>query len=256
MAIVNGGNISGNPSYVTVARNPPPELPMGPTVLQPGQQETLFRPAQMANDKLITRDRHAFVSRGTEKTGRDSGENDPLLSGPVRPSLRVINRTINFQVGTDATAATDDLSRNYTKDNDGQWVGTQDGAPTKIYGGVPGMYQPYGSYAGFTTGLVKGIQSSVPLGAPGDGPQTIPAGPPHGLHTATLPDYSQTLGRYMSVPQQVGGRVDRPSNSRIAGQSYSQTVQPQGQTGTVAVRVQSGSPRSIAFVSGPGWRGA
>lgn len=246
--------ISGNPAYARFPTNPPAELPTGPQVIQPGQQETTFRGYQPANRSIVY-DRHAILNRGTEKSGRESGLSDPMKDGPARPSLRAINRTLSYQMGTDATRNQDDLSRPYTKDSQGQEIGSQDGSWQPVYGGSPGLYQPYGSYAGYTTGPVKGIQGPS-IGEPGDGPQKIFGGPPHGLHTATFPDYSQTLGRYMAVPQQVAARVDRPANSPIAGQSYSQTVQPQGQTGTVGQIVHGGHPRNVPFLPGGNWRGA
>lgn len=245
----------GNPGTITRARVAPPKSPIGPQFLQPGSQETDTRYSELSNDRLTTSDRHAFAARGTERTGRLSGENDPMLSGPSRPSLRVVNRTFNYQQGTDYRNA-DDRTRPYATNNQGDWIGQKDGSISPVYGGTPGMYQPYGSYGGFTTGPVKGIQSPVALGAPGDGPQSIRSGPPHGLHTATLPDYSQTLGYYMATPQQAPGRIDRPANSRIAGQSYSQTVQPQGQTGTVGYRLRAGAGRATPVYAGRAWRGA
>jgi len=255
VADIRGQIIQGNPTYVTPGRTPE-QLPQGPTVLQPNEQEgSRFDPSQHANDKLIARDRHAFITTGTEKTGRRSGLKDPLEDGPPRPSLRTINRTISYQQG-EALANQDDLSRPYNRDARGHLLGQQDGSVQPIYGGVPGVWQPYGSYAGFTQGPVKGIQSPVEYGSAQDQRQMMKSGPPHGLHSATFPDYAPTIGRYMAQPQMVGARVDRPSNSPIAGQSYSQTVAPQGQSGTVGVQVSAGNPRNVPFAPGSGWRGA
>lgn len=238
MVSIRGGNISGNPAHITVAAQEPPELPVGLTFPQPGQQESVNTRYGYPNDRLIHSDRHAYFSTGTENSGRRSGLADPLGPGqaPPRPSLRLINRTINHQVGTSKTANDDNLNRGYHKtDNGALFVGQQDGTMTAVYGGTPGLYQPYGSYGGYTTGEVKGIQSPAVVGSPQDGPQKVYGGPPHGLHTATLPDYSQTLGRYMAIPQMVRPTTSRPFNSKIAGQSFSQTVVPLGQAGTVAV---------------------
>src|SRR5215469_243622 len=220
----------GNPVSSTPQANLSEQLPQGPTFLQPAHQETLWSPDASAQDKLISRDRHAAVNRGTERTGRRSGLDDPLLSGPPRPSLRTINRTINHQRGQDAANA-DDKNRAYNRDRQGTLLGQQDGTVQPVYGGTPGFWQPYGSYSGYTTGPTKGLQSPVAPGSPQDGPRKINSGPSHGLHSATFPDYSQALGRYMAIPSMVAQRQDRPSNSRIAGQSYSQTVAPQGQQG-------------------------
>lgn len=237
-------------------------------------------PVGYSNDKLIAYDRHGMMKVGYENSGRDSGNTDPPMDGPARPSLWLVQRTINYQQGTDNTLTQDDLSRDYsrtttepTADNPGwmhnpgrfrqyqgregtQYAGEQGVGWSPIYGGVPGLYQPYGSYAGITNGPVQGIQSPVPEGMAGDGPRKVWSGPPHGLHSPTLPTYNQTLGRYLSVPQQALPRIDRPSNSPIAGQSFSQTVQPQGQTGTAAQGV--GINSGVNFnqrVRGNGWRG-
>lgn len=251
-------------------------------------QESAYRgPAGGAgteNNKLMTRDRHMFAKVGYENSGRDSGYTDPpVQGGPARPAYQMLNRSINYQSGTDNTLTQDDLSRDYTRvsvqdqgslsigwikdPNIGPvggymgregalYIGDQGQGWGPIYGGVPGLYQPYGSYGGVTAGPIQGVQSPVAQGAQGDGPRKVWSGPPHGLHSPTLPTYSQTLGRYMDIPQQRQPRVDRPSNSPIAGQSYSQTVQTQGDTGSVPQNSNINS--GVAFnqrARGNGWRG-
>lgn len=258
MASIRGQVISGNPTYLTVAANPPAEVPPHVSALQPAQQETNYVGGSgQSNDSLIARDRHAVVNRGHERTGRiEGGQRDPLLDGPPRPSLRTINRTINQQSGSKSRNQ-DDLTRAYNRDPKGTWIGQQDGSIVPIYGGTPGVWVPYGSYAGYTQGPVKGIQSPQAYNSQHDQPQKVFAGPPHGLHTVTLPDYASTLGRYMAMPQMAAARVDRPSNSRIAGQSYSQTVAPQGQVGTVGVQTMGQQrSRQLQIIPGSGWRGA
>jgi hypothetical protein len=261
----NAGTEGGlNPNVYAVGQSQ-----FGTRVLQQGQ-ETAKRapgnaPVGYSNDKLISYDRHGMFKVGYENSGRNSGETDPPMDGPARPSLWLVQRTINYQQGTDKTAATDDLSREYTRNAEGMYVGTQGDGWSRVYGGTPGLYQEYGSYQGIApntpgynpvTGQTQGIVAPVAQGQAGDGPQTVWAGPPHGLHTPSLPDYAQTLGRYMAIPQMARPRIDRPSNSPIAGQSYSQTVQPQGQTGTVAQNTQIGSGVSFnARSRGNGWRG-
>lgn len=238
----------------------------------PFQEDDKLGGWQMANEKLVTRDRHAFFKVGTENSGRGSGNTDPPMDGPPRPALAVINRTINWQQGTVyannqfapvnvVNGNVDDLSREYTREpNLGMYVGEQGSGWSSVNGGVPGLWQPYGSYAGITAGPVKGIQSPVEQGQPGDGPRKVWSGPPHGLHSPTLPDYSPTLGYYMALPAQRAPRMDRPDNSTTAGQSYSQTVQPQGQTGTTAIHNVNMQPTSnvwnkIHYTPGGGWRG-
>lgn len=290
---------SGNPDVSTVPRFGPVKQPYGgslgqgipqdghPRPLMPSQENDARAPGNapvgFSNDKLITYDRHGIMKVGYENSGRLSGQTDPPLDGPARPSLWLVQRTVNYQQGTDTTAATDDLSRDYSRVTVGataerpgwycgqwgsgrfssyqakegaQYAGEQGTGWAPVYGGVPGLWQPYGSYQGVTNGPVQGIQSPVPEGQAGDGPQKIWSGPPHGLHSPTLPDYTQTLGRYMAIPQMNAPRIDRPSNSPIAGQSYSQTVQPQGQTGTAAQNTRIGG--GVNFnqrAAGNGWRG-
>ena len=247
---------AGNPDVNTVQREIV-QRPIGrPRILNVGQESTWRGGAYFNNDKLMTNDRHGFLKRGNELSGRLSGNTDPPMDGPARPSFVLVNRTINYQEGSDATKNQDDLTRQYARTPDGRYfMGTQGDPWTPIYGGTPGMYQPYGTYAGIGNVPIQGIQSPVGQGMQGDGPQSFKPGPPHGLHSPTLPDYAQTLGYYMATPQMRLPRMDRPDNSRIAGQSYSQFVQPQGQTGTAAqnVKVNSGVNWQTRKVTG--WRG-
>jgi hypothetical protein len=231
------------------------------------------------NDKLMAMDRHAILKVGYENSGRSSGETDPPMDGPPRPSLWMVQRTINWQEGN--PLATQDQypgeNRPYSKaaslppgtaqpggswtrryrmfETGPQFIGEQGTPWSPVYGGVPGLWQPYGSYAGITNGPVQGIQSPVPEGAPGDGRQSVAGGPPHGLHSQTYPDYSSTLGRYLAIPQMALPRQDRPANSPIAGQSYNQTVIPQGQTGTVGQQVNTNAGIQSTRLNTRGWRG-
>lgn len=273
---------SGNPAVATRQTSDVSQRPYGggenndpysqfgvPRPLQQGQESAVRAPGNApvgySNDKLIAYDRHGMMKVGYENSGRNSGETDPPMDGPARPSLWLVQRTINYQQGTDTTGATDDLSRDFTRNAEGMYIGEQGSGWSSVYGGVPGMYQKYGSYAGIApdtpgydpvTGETQGIVSDVGQGQPGDGPHKVWAGPPHGLHSPTLPTYSQTIGRYMAIPQMARPRIDRPSNSPIAGQSYSQTVAAQGQTGTIPQNTKLNS--GVAWNSraqGNGWRG-
>jgi hypothetical protein len=229
-----------------------------PRILGVGQESSWRGSANFgSNDKLITYDRHLIAKTGIEYSGRDSGLTDPPKDGPARPSFQTINRALNYQQGTDNTLNQDDLTRPYTRNAQGMYVGEQGTGWSQVNGGVPGLWQPYGSYAGYTNGPVQGIQSPVEEGQPGDGRQSVWSGPPHGLHSPTMPAYSSILGYYMAVPQMRLPRVDRPSNSTSGGQSYSQTVVPQGQTGTVAQQKRPGVGSGVSWMqtSGLGWRG-
>jgi hypothetical protein len=67
-----------------------------------------------------------------------------------------------------------------------------------------------------------------------------------------MPDYVSTLGYYMAVPQMRAPRIDRPSNSTVGGQSYSQTVITQGQTGTFAQQAGGTNLRNVQ--AGVNWQ--
>jgi hypothetical protein len=270
---------SGNPAVSTV-QNYVEQNPYGgtqgqgiaqfgvPRPLQQGQESDVRAPGNApvgySNDKLITYDRHGMFKVGYENSGRNSGQTDPPMDGPARPSLWLVQRTINYQQGTDTDAATDDLTRAYTRNAQGMYMGEQGTGWAPVYGGTPGMYQEYGSYSGLSpaspgydpvSGTTEGIVSPVGQGQAGDGPHSVWSGPPHGLHSPTLPTYNQTLGRYMTTQQMQRPRVDRPSNSPIAGQSFSQTVLPQGQSGATATQTRMGGAPFNRRASGNGWRG-
>jgi hypothetical protein len=176
----------------------------------PGPEQThTWWSAENQSDTLIHRQRNGYFQKGREVAGRTSSMPDPPASGPVRPDFKAINVTWNWQAGTGAAYQDNLLPRARP------FVGQQDGSWVPVYGGTPGFYRmgPGGT----------------PVRTQTDGPQRIYGGPPHGLTTEYPPDYLQTLQRYTTVPQMVPARVDRLSNSRVAGQSYSQTTQHQGQ---------------------------
>jgi hypothetical protein len=258
-----GSGNAGNPDVAYAGGRPQFGVPR---VLQQGQESAVRAPGNApvgySNDKLTTLDRHGMFKVGSENSGRNSGNTDPPMDGPARPSLWLVNRSLSYQQGTDKSAATDDLSRDYTRNAQGMYMGSQGDGWSRVYGGVPGLYQEYGSYEGVSpssppvnndTGM--GIHSPVGQGQPGDGPHDLWGGPPHGLHSPTLPTYSQTLGRYMATPQQTRPRIDRPSQSPIAGQSYSQTVISQGQTGQRHARQTMSRSGFNTRARSNGWRG-
>jgi hypothetical protein len=213
------------------------------------------------NDQLMVRDRHAYWDEGYQRTGIEgfypagspNTYNNPGEVPPT-PELRVVNRSVSPQIGSSNSAAQDDLSRNYSRNPQGMYVGEQGSGWSPVYGGVPGLYQPYGTRGGVPYPIV----SPVGQGEPGDGPRLVFSGPPHGLHSPTIPDYAQTLGRYQATPQMRPVRADRPSNSPQAGQSYSQTVLAQGaqQARQQAAARVGGYPGSgTGFGTGRGWSG-
>lgn len=229
-----------------------PKISPAPRVAFDGPEQCTYRRfgIQGFNDKLTTKDRHAYWDSGHQRSGLEfaapggmpNSYNNPL-DEPPQPELRTINRTVSYQKGTDTTRNQDDLSRPYT------WLGEQGSGWAPVYGGVPGLYEPYGTRGG----VPYPIQSPQAYNGPGDGPQKVWAGPPHGLHSLTFPDRGDTLNRYAVNPQMRPVRVDRPSNSPQAGQSYSQTVLAQGAT-------PPGGPQSkaqpwTARLGGRGWLG-
>jgi hypothetical protein len=211
------------------------------------EQENWNRPGIIGfNDQLQIRDRHAYWDRGRQRfrgpaSNATGGGANPQDGGPARPDLRLVNISVNPQIGSDATRNQDDLSRPYT------WLGQQDGTKVPIYGGVPGLWAAYGN---------RGLSQNIHDPSDGQGgPMSMPSGPPHGLHSDTLAGAKEVVDRYKVTPQMRPVRFDRPDNSPIAGQSYSQTVQMQGATGS-----GSGSGRGagtgLSFtINGRGWLG-
>ncbi len=175
------------------------------------QQMTSWCPPSV-NDGLIYRDNHPYMYSGTEVSGRLSGNHDPQLDGPNRPEVHVMQRAYNWTYGTFASRNFDP-QRNYNK------YGYQDGSTTVIYGGEAGYYLPYGQ---------RGTSLAVPPARPG--PSKILAGPPHGLHTDTAWSRKDAVRRSLASDQMKAPRQDRLSNSRRAGQSYSQLTRHQGGT--------------------------
>lgn len=225
----------------------------------PDQYQSFRRNGTLGfNDKLTVKDRHAYWDTGNQKTGTDrwssggipNSRNNPL-DEPPRPDLRLVNRTVSYQHGSDATRNQDDLSRGYS------WLGEQGSGWAPVYGGVPGLYQPYGTRGGVPFGIV----SPAGYGQPGDGPHLVFAGPPHGLHSQTpWKGGAQIISRFSVIPQTRPVRQDRPSNSPQAGQSYSQTVQPQGASpvrpaGSRPGQYGQAGPLGKVWGQGRGWAG-
>jgi hypothetical protein len=193
--------LDGRPRFRPAKVSPIPQPYQAPN------QSPQWRGGDNSNDGLIFRDRHGYMQQGHERAGRISSMPDPPSDGSIRPTFKLTNRTWNWQVGT-GSAYADDLTRPYTG------LGEQGSGWSTVYGGAPGFYR-------------QG-PGGLPIGDPGAGPARVWAGPPHGLHTQYPPDRQQTLTNYRARPQMVAPRVDRLSNSRIAGQTYSQWTQHQG----------------------------
>jgi hypothetical protein len=203
--------------------------------------------ADGAHRLLQMRDRHPYLDAGTSRKGSDesnSGVPNPLASGPARPTLRVSTRNETWQIGNDLTRFEDNTTPFPTVDiapgrpaagtgrtpHGTQSIGERRRAMGTLgdtwntkNGGTPGLHRPYGS---------RGVTIGPPPGTPLDGPQRLRGGFPRGRHSPTIPDHQLARIKYYSgAPQQRGVRAGRPSNSKIAGQSYNQTVVHQGVDG-------------------------
>lgn len=195
------------------------------------------------NGSTIVRDRHVYANVGTEKQQAhpDSTRGEglsPLADGPVRPSYGMVHRALAPRYGNTGTRFLDNpgpFAQTATSDGRTMGLGIQDGSPwTSKFGGTPGLTHVYG---------LRGLSGLVgpELGAPGDGPQKIRGGRPHGLHTKIQSDAVLRAARRRKTPQRQPSRVSRPANSKIAGQSYSQTVQHQDSDQITRLpRVESG----------------
>jgi hypothetical protein len=241
--------------------------PTTPDVRNPGTQDRFAYGGGWADGKLTLRERFIQTMLGTSRQGAQeshSGIPNPQADGPPLPEYMMDNRTLSWQIGTDKTTQEDNPGPFAVTATEAQQaavpqltriavngvrtfpLGTQDGVPwtTKVWGGTPGLTRSYGVRG--TTALtgppaaqfaLPGDGSGARVGTlleprpAGDGPQMIRGGPPHGLHSRTIPSRKWTMARQASIPQQKPGRNDRPNNSKIAGQSYNQTVVPEGQTG-------------------------
>lgn len=254
---VIGGNLGGTGDGSNGADPRAPKMSPSPHVFAYGVgfRRPMTHGVEGFNDQLTRKDRHVYWDRGQQKTGVDgptpsgapNAYNDPRVRGPM-PLLRAINRTVSYQKGSDATRNQDDPSRQYT------WLGEQGSGWTPVYGGVPGLYQPYGTRGGVPYAIV----SPAALGAPGDGNQLVWSGPPHGLHSQTpWKGGAQFIAKTEATPQQRPVRMDRPSNSPIAGQSYSQTVLPQGAQRVRPAGTSPGGTRGAGPMqyTGRGWGG-
>ena len=248
-----GGQLGANDGLQGVAGSRPVMSP-APRVMALGEGQESFRryAIQGFNDRLTAKDRHAYWDAGHQVQGTDFSPassppntyNDPRQE-PPRPDLRTVNRTVSYQKGTDTTRNQDDLSRAYT------WLGEQGSGWAPVYGGVPGFYQPYGTRGGMPYANV----SPAGEGQPGDGPHRVWSGPPHGLHSYTTGDRLLTTSRYVTNPQMRPVRIDRPSNSPQAGQSFSQTVPQQGSATTTSRVGGLSAQQWISRVTQRGWIG-
>ena len=207
-----------------------------------------------ADGVLTVRDRHVMTRRGTvsNPSGGGSSMPSPEKDGPPPPRYQMVNSTESWQLGTDHTAQEDNQGPHNAVPVDGAParkfpLGTQDGTETLVMGPPIGEWRQYGvrGPAGMHGPApdvldpnVKGKPRLVQAGA--EGAQTgdrrvVYGGVPHGLHSPTAESLLWTGARYASTKQMQPPRVDRPANSKIAGQSMSQTFPPEGAPGGRAI---------------------
>lgn len=237
---------------------PPEQLPL--TTAQQASSSYAYGGRAYRHGSKIASDRHVIERTGTTTTSRRhqtprSGIPNPEADGPPRPAGDMVNRTISWQVGTDSTRNLDnELVHAKTKAGDKPFpLSSQGTAPQPVFGGTPNLVRPYGARG---TGLQGPAPKVVALpggpyrvgtvltpGSEGDGPQRVSGGAPHGLHSPTTPARKQTGARYRSTKQMRPGRVTRPANSKIAGQSMSQFAVPLDKSRGGPPPVQNGGPQ-------------
>lgn len=232
-----------------------------------------------ADGVLTVRDRHIMTrrgySRGSRQPSTDPALPNRLADGPDRPQYQMVNTSEAWQIGTDKTTQEDNPGPHASVS--AGWkrfpLGTQDGTQTLVMGPPPGSWREYGVRGGAgmhgpapdvwdpnwvaspkANGAAGGGGRGllVVQGAEGMQPQdrrTVYGGVPHGLHSPTLDSQVFTFTRFATTPQMQPPRVDRPASSKIAGQSYSQTVQPEAQAGRGGERQM---PRQAAPGRTPG----
>ncbi|HEY2089883.1 MAG TPA: hypothetical protein VGH54_28165 [Mycobacterium sp.] len=202
-----------------------------------------------------------------------SGTPNPQYDGPPVPQYLQDNRTLSWQIGTDKTTYEDNAGPFATTtttavDPEGPGVpqnkspagvlsynagrtyplGNQGDPWTTVWGGTPHLTRAYGARgaAGVSgpapnqfalpgDGSGARIGTMLGQGDPQDGPQKIRGGVPHGRHSASAHGSALTMARLGSIPVQRPPRDDRPNNSKIAGQSMSQTYPNEGSAASGAI---------------------
>jgi len=201
--------------------------------------------ARYQHGRLIAYDRHVVASQGKTASSANQqatgGSPNPEKDGPPQTSHKMLNRVLSWQIGTHDTRGLDNGGFHATVAEIGtgkpQPLGTQGAPRSKVYGGTPGLanFRPYGSRTGYQGGPTPTVyaQAGGPYrygtllqqGSPQDGPQQVYPGVPHGLHSATVqPVWITTANQKIRIQQVHAPYRTRPLNSKIAGQSYSQTV--------------------------------
>jgi hypothetical protein len=205
-----------------------------------------------ADGKLTLRDRFIQMNRGTVRHSASPANGvspvNPEADGPARPEYLMVDNTASWQIGTDSTRNLDNPGPHNSVAVDGEdWrqypLGQQDGSQTVVFGpplgswreyGVRGPQGMHGPAPDIYNPNTRGKPALVQQGEPGTQPQDrrlVYGGVPHGLHSPTANSTLWTGARYANTPQMTAPRVDRPASSKVAGQSFSQTVVSQANSG-------------------------
>ena len=245
-----------------------------PSNLSPFPVAQVFTPASLdgagahartdafQHGRLIAPDRHIIANQGrvtsSNRQQATGGSPNPEASGPPRPTWKMFNRTLSHQIGVDSTAFLDNGQYHASVVVPGRNrkfpLATQGQEWSIRYGGTPYLteHRPYGHRGGFDAGaplpMVRAeaggpyrVRTLLQVGAPGDGPQKVYGGLPWGLHSPTLP---QRQGMQSLIRSRLGQVKPvwnvRPQNSKIAGQSWSQSMV--SLTGQQAVKLKSTPP--------------
>lgn len=214
---------------------------------------------QFQHSGRVVRDVAPWLDRGRSTQGTQeshSGIPNPQHDGPARPALRKPQYTEAWQAGQDHTLFEDNsgpfawtsVTAGNGEPERRRELGTRGDPWTTKLGGTPGLHRPYGA---------RGHVEGPAVGDPADGPQKIRGGVPHGLHSYTMPPYKQTRARQNPAvqPQQKQPRINRPANSRIAGQSWSQHAVPQtAPAGSISPLPRQGASRLPGGAAGKRWR--
>lgn len=221
------------------------------------------RTAAFQHGRLIARDRHIIENQGYETSSANEqatgADRNPQADGPPRPSWKMFNRSLSYQSGTDNTRNLDngDYHAAVMAGTRKFPLATQGQEWSIRYGGTPFLtnYRAYGTRGGFSdaapvptvraeAGGPYKARTLLQVGSPDDGPQKIYGGLPYGLHSPTLPATGQTrslirsrLGQVKPVWQ------NRPQNSKVAGQSWSQSMV--SLSGRQAVRLTTTPPQRL-----------
>lgn len=133
---------------------------------------------------------------------RRDGRNDPLTSGPARPTPRLLGLFFNYTQGNSHTGLDDVPGRKFNR------YGSQDGASTVWYADPSRQMAPY--------------QPDPATGQNPDSLRSILAGPAHGWTAQPVFNVKAVENaKALQLLQQQPGRNDRLAPSTYAGQTFS-----------------------------------